>query len=40
MSEERAGGDLTVEELEQHGSEQLPEREEMSLINTNIAGPR
>ena len=31
--------ELSQEELEQHGSEQLPEREEMSLINANIAAP-
>ncbi len=30
---------LSQEELEQQASEQLPEREEMSLVNTNIAIP-
>lgn len=30
---------LSNEELEQHESEQLPEREEMSLINANLAAP-
>lgn len=30
---------LSNEELEQHDSEQLPEREEMSLINANLAAP-
>ena len=30
---------LTPEELAEHDSEQLPEREEMSLINANIAIP-
>jgi hypothetical protein len=30
---------LSQEELEQQGSEQLPEREEMSLINANVAAP-
>ncbi|HEX2054312.1 MAG TPA: hypothetical protein VHJ78_11385 [Actinomycetota bacterium] len=30
---------LTPEELAEHGSEQLPEREEMSLVNANIAIP-
>ena len=30
---------LSKEELEQQGSEQLEEREEMSLINANIAAP-
>jgi hypothetical protein len=32
--------DLSAEELEkQQGSEELPEREEMSLINANVAAP-
>ncbi len=31
--------ELSQEELESHGSEQLPEREEMSLINANLAAP-
>jgi len=30
---------LPQEELEQQDAEQLPEREEMSLVNTNIAIP-
>ena len=30
---------LSQEELEQHTSEQLPERDEMSLVNANIAVP-
>lgn len=30
---------LTAEELAEHNSEQLPEREEMSLINANLAAP-
>lgn len=30
---------LTPEELEEHSSEQLPEREEMALINANLAAP-
>jgi hypothetical protein len=30
---------LSQEELEEHGSEQLPEREEMALVNANIALP-
>lgn len=30
---------LSSEELEEHDSEQLPEREEMSLINANLAAP-
>lgn len=31
--------DLTQEELDQQGCDQLPEREEMSLINANVAIP-
>jgi hypothetical protein len=31
--------ELSQEELEAHSSEQLPEREEMSLINANLAAP-
>ena len=34
MSEE-----LTPEELSEHGSDQLPDREEMSLVNLNLAAP-
>jgi hypothetical protein len=30
---------LTPEELEEEGGEQLPDREQMSLINANIAVP-
>ncbi|HEX2054314.1 MAG TPA: hypothetical protein VHJ78_11395 [Actinomycetota bacterium] len=30
---------LTPEELDNEGTEQLPEREEMSLINANLAAP-
>jgi hypothetical protein len=30
---------LTPEELEAQGGEQLPDREQMSLINANIADP-
>lgn len=30
---------LTIEELEAHGAEQLPDREQMSLINLNLAAP-
>ncbi|HVL51081.1 MAG TPA: hypothetical protein VM754_06245 [Actinomycetota bacterium] len=30
---------LTAEELAEQGSEQLPEREEMALVNANIAIP-
>ncbi len=31
--------DLTAEELEAQGAEELPDREEMSLINANVAAP-
>jgi hypothetical protein len=30
---------LTAEELEAQGAEQLPDREAMSLINANLAAP-
>lgn len=30
---------LTPEELEEQGGEQLPDREQMSLINANLAAP-
>ena len=38
MTDDKRDG-LTSEELAQQGSEELPDREEMSLINTNIAAP-
>jgi hypothetical protein len=31
--------ELTEEELEQEGGEELPDREAMSLINANVAAP-
>jgi len=31
--------DLTAEELEAQGGEDLPDREEMSLLNLNVAAP-
>jgi hypothetical protein len=31
--------ELTTAELEKQGSEKVPEREEMSLVNTNVAIP-
>jgi hypothetical protein len=31
--------DLTQQELDEQSGEELPEREEMSLINANIAAP-
>jgi len=38
MSEEKKR-ELTAEELEAQQGEEMPEREEMSLINANIAAP-
>lgn len=32
-------GGLSPDELAEHSSEQLPEREEMSLVNANVAIP-
>jgi hypothetical protein len=31
--------ELTADELEEQAGEELPEREEMSLINANVAAP-
>jgi len=31
--------ELTADEIEQQDAEELPDREEMSLINANIAAP-
>ena len=39
MAEERNNPELSSEELEQQGTENLGEREEMSLINANLAAP-
>jgi hypothetical protein len=40
MTEEKLQPEgLSQEELEEHDAEQLPEREEMSLVNANIAIP-
>lgn len=39
MDEQRAGEGLSSEELSQQGSEELPEREEMALVNANVAIP-
>ncbi len=36
---EKEQKELTPEELEAQGGEQLPEREEMSLVNANVAAP-
>lgn len=38
MSEEKKK-ELTPEELEAQQGEELPEREEMSLVNANVAAP-
>lgn len=37
MSEEKK--ELTPEEIEAQGGESLPDREEMSLVNANVAAP-
>ena len=39
MTDERDTRELTAEEIEKQGSENLGEREEMSLINANLAAP-
>ena len=39
MAEERTNQELSSEELEQQGTENLGEREEMSLVNANLAAP-
>jgi hypothetical protein len=39
MAEEITNQELSQEELEAHGAEQLPDREAMSLINANLAAP-
>jgi hypothetical protein len=36
---EQIKDEMTPEELEQHGTEELPDREEMSLISANLAAP-
>jgi hypothetical protein len=36
---EKVQKELTPEELEAQGGEQLPDREEMSLVNENVAAP-
>ena len=37
--EHAAPSELTSEELEAEGAEELPDREAMSLINANVAAP-
>jgi hypothetical protein len=39
MTDERHLEALSDEELAEHGTEPLPDREEMSLVNANIAIP-
>jgi hypothetical protein len=39
MTEETRSEALSKEELEQQSGEELPDREEMSLINANLAAP-
>ena len=39
MAEEITKPQLTSEELEAQGAEQLPDREAMSLVNANVAAP-
>jgi hypothetical protein len=39
MTELRKAQELSQEELAQHDSENVPDREEMSLINANVAAP-
>jgi hypothetical protein len=39
IKKERSDGQLSREELEAQDAEQLPDREQMSLINANLALP-
>jgi hypothetical protein len=39
MTDDRKPAEVTEDELEQEGAEELPDREAMSLINANIALP-
>lgn len=39
MADQKEPQGLSAEELEQQGVEEVGEREEMSLINTNLAAP-
>jgi hypothetical protein len=34
-----ADNELTPEEINEHTSEELPDREEMALVNLNLAAP-
>jgi hypothetical protein len=39
MAEEITKPELSQDELEAQGAEQLPDREQMSLVNANVAAP-
>ena len=39
MAEEITKQELSQEELDAQGAEQLPDREAMSLVNANVAAP-
>ena len=39
VPEQVEGGELSQAELEAQGAEQLPDREQMSLVNANVAAP-
>lgn len=39
MSEEKRADELSAEELERQGGERVPDREEMSLVDLNVAAP-
>jgi hypothetical protein len=39
MAEEITKQELSQQELEAQGAEQLPDREAMSLVNANVAAP-
>jgi len=39
MTDEAKTPELSNEELEEQGGEELPDREAMSLINANVAAP-
>ena len=39
MSDEIQKQEISQEELEAQGAEQLPDREQMSLVNANVAAP-
>ena len=39
MSTDQTPAGLTADELAEQGAEELPEREQMSLINANVAAP-